>query len=261
MRTASRFITALAVLLTGLTTVPTAAAAAPSGPRACATGKVYVWTNDRTAISPRDGRTRMAYPKAAGTRMCVARSAITSTGYVLATSGGVTAWVDVTTHRTVTGGSTVEARGHVRAAKALAARYGVVLQFAYRDDLGRTGNIRSAAPWLSGTYSGITGKPAAGRGLVRLGTGGVDLSRISLATRSQRRALVMNTVRHELGHAVIERRCGTPWPPVAGGRAEHVAEAYADLYLGAATRSPGHLGYSNKIDRPRAKAIHAGRCR
>jgi len=144
----------------------------------------------------------MAYPKAAGTRMCVARSAITSTGYVLATSGGVTAWVDVTTHRTVTGGSTVEARGHVRAAKALAARYGVVLQFAYRDDLGRTGNIRSAAPWLSGTYSGITGKPAAGRGLVRLGTGGVDLSRISLATRSQRRALVMNTVRHELGHAL-----------------------------------------------------------
>lgn len=260
MRTIVRFIAIVLVLLTGTAAAPVAMAAAPSGPKACATGKIFVWTTDRTALSTTDGSTRLAFTRPAGTRMCVARSAITSKGYVLATADGVSAWVDISTHRTVTGGSSAEARGHVKAAKTLAAKYGVPLQFAYRDEIDRTGNILQSTPWLSGTYNGVTGKPAAGRGLIRLGTGGVDLSRINRPTAQQRRALVMNTLRHELGHAMIERHCGTPYPPIVGSRAEQAAEAYADVYLGAATRSPGRLGYSDRIDLPRVRAIAAGRC-
>jgi hypothetical protein len=73
---------------------------------------------------------------------------------------------------------------------------------------------------------------------------------------SQRRALVFNTTLQRDDRAQVRHAVAADRP----SRTEQVTEAYADLHLGATTRSPGHLGYSSNIDAPRARAIHAGRC-
>jgi hypothetical protein len=263
MRIMTRLITVLAVLLAGVAPTPAAAAARcslPDGGRG-----VHVWIKSPTTRAPDGspgGRTRPA-----GTRLCRALpSGAPPVLYVEGATGNI-----LVTRRAPTAGGPAGSpgRGHADAAERLAARYGVTLQLAARDEGGRRGYVRASKALITGSYS-PGGALAPGEGLIRLGNGGGNMSVAGSGNNWFRRYL-LNAARHEIAHAEIEQRCGTTAPPVAGGRTavrswtgkpvrEHVTDAYARLYLGATTTHAGGYGYSKAWDVPRARAIHAGRC-
>lgn len=132
-------------------------------------------------------------------------------------------------------------------ARALAKKHNVRLQFAV-SNVGGTVGCTAAHYWqLSGTYSGSYRHP--GEGLVRIGTGTT-----SRCMRNQ--TDVMDTTRHELTHALIERLC--PDAP-AEPRHENVTDAFAWKYLDATVRNPGGYGFT-RSDLWRATKIHGGWC-
>ena len=262
MRNVARILTALALLLVGVAPTPAAAAAGcplPDGGRG-----VHVWIKSPTTRAPDGsaaGRTRPA-----GTRLC---RSVTSDAQVVYVEGA-TGLILATRLAPVAGGPAGSAgRAHADAARQLATRYGVTLQLSAADEGGRRGYVTASRALLTGSYT-PGGVLAPGKGLIRLGNGADDMSVAGSGNNWFRRYL-LNQARHEIAHAEIEQRCGTTRPPVAGAPGavrpstgkpvhEHVTEAYASLYLGATTRSPGGYGYSTTWDVPRAKAIHAGRC-
>lgn len=255
-------ITAAIVLVTGAATAAPAAAAECTKPNG--DSGVYVWIKSPTTIGP-DGEPG-GTTRAAGTRLCKAADEFVTSAYV----EGAVGWILVTKRAPNLGGPAGSAgRAHADAAKALAAKYGVALQFAAADEVGRVGYVTSSGAMLTGNYSpgGVRGP---GKGLIRLGNGGDNMSAAGSGNNWFRKYL-LNVARHEIAHSEIEQRCGTTKPPVAGGPStlrsstgkavyEHVTDAYAVMYLGATSASPGGYGYSKALDAPRAQAIHAGDC-
>lgn len=262
MRTIARFIALLAILLTTAATAPPATAAGCT--TVDDTPGSYVWIKSPTTLGP-DGQPGRK-TKAAGTRLCKSADQFVTPQFVESRDG----WVKVTKRAPNMGGPYGSAgRAHADAAKALAAKYGVVLQFAEADEVGRVGYITKSEVLLTGNYT-AGGVRAPGQGLIRIGNGGDNMSAAGKGNNWFRKHL-LNVTRHEIAHAEIEQRCGTTKPPVVGREDavrkstgasvhEHATEAYAVLYLGATEAAPGGLGYSKAWDVPRARAIHAGNC-
>jgi hypothetical protein len=125
----------------------------------------------------------------------------------------------------------------------------VRLQFAVTDLLGRRGCYGDHIGQISGSYA-PGGDRFPGRGLVRLGTGTIDRCMLD-------KPAVLNVTRHEVAHALIERKCGR----YVGTdfRHENITDAYAYRYLGATARNPGGYGFG-KWSMRRAVAIHEGKC-
>jgi len=141
------------------------------------------------------------------------------------------------------------------AALWVAKKYGAHLQFANRDYLGRLGCASPFPNSVSGAYAGTGQYP--GQGLIRIGTGTTD------RCMNDRRT-VLNVVKHEISHALIERRCGTTRPrmvyrPESGfNRIEETTTAYAMKFLGATTNAGGLVPATK--DYWRATEIYYGRC-
>lgn len=130
--------------------------------------------------------------------------------------------------------------------RAMADRYNVKVQFAVkaRESYGCRGDF---AYHISGTYYTAPGNP--GQGLVRLGTG-------TVSTCMQDRSTVLNVSRHEISHALMERKC----PSYIGEpRYENATDAYAWLFLNATTKSSGNYGFTDR-DRTRAIEIAHKEC-
>lgn len=138
------------------------------------------------------------------------------------------------------------------AVRWVARKHNVHLQFANSDLVGRMGCAGGFINSVSGAYA-----PAAGEGLIRIGTG---TTRRCMADRRT----TLNVAKHEIAHAVIDRICGTTRPrmvyrPERGfNRIEEVTSAYAMKYLGA-TMNDGGMRPAAK-DYWRADQLHAGRC-
>lgn len=131
-------------------------------------------------------------------------------------------------------------------ARAFAAKYGVHLQFS---DTNVQGLMGCPGLWagVNGTYSPSGREP--GQGLVRIGTGPTGLC---MKVKDE----VMNTVRHEVAHALTERKC----PRIFfEARYENMTDAYAWRFLGATTKSPGNYGFT-RADLIRAWEVRRGEC-
>jgi hypothetical protein len=130
----------------------------------------------------------------------------------------------------------------------MAKKHGVSLQFANADTMGRQGCSGEFRYGISASYQPSYEHP--GKGLVRIGTGTVKRC-------MNDRRMVLDVARHEIAHAIMDRKCGEKaW---GSARNEQVTDAYAYRYLGATTKSPGHYGFT-KRDAARAVAIAQGRC-
>lgn len=131
--------------------------------------------------------------------------------------------------------------------KALAAKYNVKLQFASVDYMGRPGcNRNGFYDSMSGSYQSLTTHP--GKGLVRLGTGRYKSCISKYPTQNK------DLARHEITHAIVERKC-------EGRniyREEYTTDAYAYRYLGAG-KAAGNYGFT-RSDLARAIKVHAGQC-
>lgn len=138
-----------------------------------------------------------------------------------------------------------------RAARDLARKYHVDLQFSNRDLIGRMGCSGVFSKYVTGTYAPSSQYP--GEGLIRLGTGKIKRCMYD-------KTAVLNVLKHEISHALINRVCGTTRPPMAtgGGRMEDVTTAYGFKYLGATSNS-GRIGHTVH-DTRRATNIHNGNC-
>lgn len=131
--------------------------------------------------------------------------------------------------------------------KNLAAAYNVKLQFANIDFGGRPGCSRNGFyNSVSGTYQSSPHNPGAG--LVRLGTGKYKscISRTSAKT--------LDVAKHEISHAIMERKCDGR----GVHREEYTTDAYAYRYLSAGKKA-GNYGF-NRSDLARAIKVHAGKC-
>lgn len=128
--------------------------------------------------------------------------------------------------------------------RALAKKHNVRLQFAYksRDAVGCTGEW---AGQVNGTY--YVSPRAPGQGLIRLGTG-------YYSTCMRNRTEALDTARHEIAHALLERHCPDHFEDP---RFENITDAYARKYLGLSTR--GNYGFTWR-DLRKAVAFHDGRC-
>lgn len=132
--------------------------------------------------------------------------------------------------------------------KNLAAKYNVKLQFANVDFGNRPGcNPKGFYDSVSGTYQSSSAYP--GKGLVRLGTGKYKAC-ISKFPKNN-----MDLAKHEISHAIMERKCDGR----NVYREENTTDAYAWYYLKTNTREPGNYGFVAK-DLWRAKQVHAGKC-
>lgn len=131
-------------------------------------------------------------------------------------------------------------------ARAFAAKYDVKLQFSVSNVQGLAG---CPGLWagVNGTYSPSGRVP--GQGLVRIGTG-------TTSECMRVREEVMNTVRHEVAHALTERKCPQIFFET---RYENMTDAYAWRFLGATTRSPGNYGFT-RTDLVRAWEVRRGEC-
>lgn len=128
--------------------------------------------------------------------------------------------------------------------RALAKKYNVRLQFAYkaRESVGCTGIW---AGQVNGTY--YLSPRGAGKGLIRLGTG-----RDASCMRNKTEAL--NTARHEISHALLERKCPNYWDEP---RYENITDAYAYRYLHLSFK--GNYGFTS-ADMHKAVSFHDGKC-
>jgi hypothetical protein len=69
-----------------------------------------------------------------------------------------------------------------------------------------------------------------------------------------------DVLRHEIAHLQVRDTCGTAAPEIAGGRFEHVADAWAVTWLGARSSDPGGYGFTT-TDLEVAREIHDdGKC-
>jgi hypothetical protein len=141
--------------------------------------------------------------------------------------------------------------GNSKAAKqirALAKKHHVKLQFAPVDHVNRKG-CESTGFWksTSGTYQSSPYKP--GDGLVRLGYGKSTKCIGKFQTNN------VNVAKHEISHAIIERKCGKV---ISAKREEHITDAYAWKYL-KASKASGNYGFTN-ADLKTAIKVHAGKC-
>lgn len=120
---------------------------------------------------------------------------------------------------------------HAYLVRRLARQYDVRLQFAYkaRESVGCTGIW---AGQVNGTYYANPGEP--GKGLIRIGTG-------KTSTCMRNRDEVMNTAKHEVAHAVIERKCPNIYD---NPRYEYITDAYAYRYMATTNRAPGNYGFT-----------------
>lgn len=131
--------------------------------------------------------------------------------------------------------------------KALATKYGVTMQFARTDYMGRDGCSASTFHnSLSGSYQSSSNHP--GKGLVRLGTGKYR------SCISKYPAKNKDIARHEISHAIMERKCDGR----NVRREENTTDAYAYRYLGAG-KAAGNYGFT-RTDLARAIKVHAGEC-
>ncbi len=133
--------------------------------------------------------------------------------------------------------------------RAIARKNSVSLQFSSRDLSGRMGCSGEFHDSVSGTYQPSSRHP--GKGLVRIGTG--------VGTRCMAdRSTAINAAKHEISHGIVDRKCGTSRPKIAGGRSENVTDAYAYRYLGA-SRAAGNYGFTHE-DLRVAMKIRVGDC-
>lgn len=131
--------------------------------------------------------------------------------------------------------------------KDFAAKYHVTLQFSKVDGAGRVGcSVDGFRNSVSGSYYGSPYKPGAG--LIRLGTGKYR------SCISKYPAKNMDIAKHEIAHAVMERKCKGD----SIFREENTTDAYAYRYFGA-SRSAGNYGFSDK-DYQRAGEVYRGVC-
>lgn len=132
--------------------------------------------------------------------------------------------------------------------KNLATKYGVTVQFANVDFLGRSGcDPKGFYNSISGSYASSAKHP--GEGLVRLGTGKYKSCISKYSAKNIDMAL------HEMAHPIMEAKC-------EGRnvyREEHTTDAYAYRYLNAASRNPGNYGF-NARDYARARHVRLGNC-
>lgn len=153
-----------------------------------------------------------------------------------------------------TGGTSVSAKAHAKAAKDLAAKYGLHVSFTkytgHRDSVGWVNSTHGVG--LAGTY--YTSPDYPGKGLIEISNGGNSLSAADgLLGKTAARTRILNTVRHEISHARIELKCGTTRPPIVGDRNEEVTDAYAATFFGKTLKSYNYT----KTDVAKAKKIAA----
>lgn len=158
------------------------------------------------------------------------------------------------------GGPTAAAKAHAKAAKNLAAKYGLHVAFTkytgHRDSMGW---VNKNGVGLAGTYYPSRAYP--GKGLIELSNGGNSLSAADAKMgKTAARERILDTLRHEIAHARIELKCGTTRPPITvkGDRHEHITDAYAVTFLGR-NKASMHYGYT-KADLEKAKKIAKGIC-
>lgn len=136
-------------------------------------------------------------------------------------------------------------------ARLMARDEGVVLQFAHEDLVGR-------GCFWNGTSSAAYSGDTKGTGIIRMGNSGRPSCNDNLN-------VILSTVAHELGHAYIEKTCGTMNPPRAagGGRMEDVTSAVGYLHFADEVAKYGGRivkGSYTKGDIWRAKSLIAGKC-
>lgn len=246
MSTTTRALLALttAVLMLLAGTVPAAAADSIG----CGDGKTYGWV-----AAPVNGL-------AVGSRHCRQMTEGDLSGqYAYWFRSNVNgAWIPTSNNKPNLGGAAGSAgRAHADAAKALAARWGTTLHFTtYAGLHDRVGWIaRDGSYGFHGAYYPYPQHP--GRGLIEISAGGKPLGLADTARgNAYMREAILNTTRHEIAHARIERRCGTWKPPIAGDRAENVTDAYAVTFL---AKTNANYGYT-AADVTKARSIAAGEC-
>lgn len=165
-------------------------------------------------------------------------------------------WVPTSNNLPNAGGSSASAKAHAKAAKDLAAKYGLHVSFTkytgYRDSVGY---VTKNGVGLAGTY--YTSPMYPGRGLIELSNGGNSLSAADATIgKTTARSHILDTVKHEISHGRIELKCGTTRPPIVGERHEQVTDAYAVTHFGKKRISYPHTA----ADIDKAKKIARGIC-
>lgn len=156
-----------------------------------------------------------------------------------------------------TGGLSASAKAHTKAAKDLAAKYGLHVSFTkysgFRDSTGWVNSKNGVG--LAGTYYISPSYP--GKGLIELSNGGNSLAAADKKLgKTTARNHILDVVRHEISHARIELKCGTTRPPIVGDRNEQVTDAYAATFFGKK-----RISYPfTKADVVKAKAIASKKC-
>jgi hypothetical protein len=130
--------------------------------------------------------------------------------------------------------------------RKIADIHNVNLQFAYKaaNNVGCTGTW---ATQVSGVYHSNPNNP--GKGLIRIGTG-------TKRDCMMDRAGVLNIGKHEVSHAIMERKCPNY---LTKARAENVTDAFAWKFLNASSKSAGNYGFNSR-DLARAIDIKYKRC-
>ena len=116
------------------------------------------------------------------------------------------------------------------AAEALAAGHGYTVEWVEATPAGYTGTVADPDDlWVSGYYTPDQPDTI----MLSVGWHGPD----AIPTSADAVTTTVAVALHEVAHGEIYHQCGTTSPPIAGGDAERVTDAYAVAVLGA---DPGH---------------------
>lgn len=230
----------------GVSTARASAAASIS----CGTGKTYGWVT-----SPVNGLKVGARYCRSMTPLQYDDAGVMAAFWFTATNGN---WIPTSNNQPNTGGTSVSAKAHAKAAKDLAAKYGLHVSFVkysgFRDSVGY---VTRNGVGLAGTYYQSPMYP--GKGLIELSNGGNSLSAADATIgKTAARTDILDTVRHEISHARIELRCGTTRPPIVGDRHEQVTDAYAVTFLGKSKKNISYPYTATEL--AKAKKIASGMC-